>query len=92
MDAAPGIAVLAPILVPVAVQLGISPIHFGVMLIVNLAIGQITPPFGTNLFVTSGLAKIPVLSLGKKAIPLILVFVLALLVIAFVPWFSLALV
>lgn len=92
MDAAPGIAVLAPILVPVAVQFGISPIHFGVMLIVNLAIGQITPPFGTNLFVTSGLAKIPVLSLGKKAIPLILVFVLALLVIAFVPWFSLALV
>lgn len=92
MDAAPGIAVLAPILVPVAAEFGISPVHFGVMLIVNLAIGQVTPPFGTNLFVTSGLAKIPVLSLGKKAIPLVLVFVVALLVIAFVPWFSLALI
>jgi len=92
MDAAPGIAVLAPILVPVATTLGISPVHFGVMLIVNLAIGQVTPPFGTNLFVSSGLAKVPVLELGKKAMPLVAVFVAALLVIAFVPWLSLALI
>lgn len=91
MDAAPGIAVLAPILAPVAMEFGISPVHFGVMLIVNLAIGQVTPPFGTNLFVVSGLSKVPVLDLGKRAIPLILMFTAALLVIAFVPWFSMAL-
>ncbi len=91
MDAAPGIAVLAPILVPVATELGILPVHFGVMLIVNLAIGQVTPPFGTNLFVTSGMAKIPVLELGRKAIPLVIVFLMALLVISFVPGISLAL-
>lgn len=91
MDAAPGIAVLAPILAPVATQIGINPVQLGVMLIVNLAIGQVTPPFGTNLFVVSGFTKIPVLELGRQAIPLVAVFILAMLVIAFVPWFSLAL-
>jgi C4-dicarboxylate transporter DctM subunit len=92
MDTAPGIAVLVPILLPSTVSLGINPVHFGVILIVNLAIGQVTPPFGTNLFVTSRLSETPVLELGKKALPLIAVFIAALIIIAYIPWFSLALI
>ena len=91
MDTTPAILILTPILMPIAVGVGMNPIHFGVMMVVNLAIGFVTPPIGVNLFVASSLTQIPVVDITKKAMPLILCFLVALLLITFIPQISLAL-
>ena len=67
-------------------------IHFGVMMVVNLAIGYVTPPIGVNLFVASSMTQIPVMEIARKAIPLIIMFLIALLLITFIPAISLILV
>lgn len=92
MDCAPAIMILAPMLLPVSKAMGIDEIHLGIVMVVNLAIGFITPPFGVNLFVASKLIDEPVMKLGKKVIPFIGWFVVALLVITLVPALSLALI
>ena len=92
MDTGPAIIILAPIICPIAVSYGIDPVHLGVVMVCNLAIGLVTPPFGLNLFVTSPLSGKPAMTIGKAAIPYIGVFLTALLIIAFVPQFSLLLV
>lgn len=89
MDTTPAILILSPILVPVVTAAGMSPIHFGVMMVVNLAVGFVTPPIGVNLFVASSLTKISVVSIARKALPMIAVFLAALLLITFVPQISL---
>ncbi len=91
MDCAPAIMILGPMLLPVAKAMGISEIHLGVIMVVNLAVGFITPPFGVNLFVASRLIDVPVLALGKKVLPFIATFIIALLMITFIPALSLAL-
>lgn len=91
MDTTPAILILAPILLPIVQQFGVDPIQFGIIMTVNLAIGFVTPPIGINLFVASGLTKIPVLEIAKHAIPFILCFLVALLMITFIPQISLAL-
>ena len=91
MDTTPAILILAPILVPIVTAVGMNPIHFGVMMVVNLAIGFVTPPIGVNLFVASSLTKIPVVNIARKALPMIGMFLLALLFITFVPSISLLL-
>lgn len=91
MDTTPAILILAPILVPIVTAVGMNPIHFGVMMVVNLAIGFVTPPIGVNLFVASSLTKIPVVNIARKALPMIGMFLLALLLITFVPSISLLL-
>lgn len=91
MDTTPAILILTPILLPVAIQIGMDPVQFGVMMVVNLAVGFVTPPIGVNLFVASSLSGVPVMSLSKKALPLIVLFLLALLLITFVPSVSLGL-
>lgn len=91
MDTTPAILILTPILMPIAVGVGMNPIHFGVMMVVNLAIGFVTPPIGVNLFVASSLTQIPVVDIAKKAMPLIFCFLVALLMITFIPQISLAL-
>ena len=91
MDTTPAILILAPILVPIVTAVGMNPIHFGVMMVVNLAIGFVTPPIGVNLFVASSLTKIPVVNIARKALPMIGMFLLALLLITFVPTISLLL-
>ncbi|MDD3164794.1 MAG: TRAP transporter large permease [Oscillospiraceae bacterium] len=80
MDTIAAIIVIAPILCPVAVACGWSPIHFGLIMVVNLAIGFITPPVGVNLFVASGMADVRFVDLSKKIIPFILVLLCALLI------------
>jgi len=77
---------------PLIQAAGINPIHFGVILIVNLAIGFVTPPVGINLYVASTLTKVPVLTIAKKAVPLMIVFFIALMLITFIPQISLMLV
>lgn len=92
MDTTPAILILTPILLPIVTAVGMNPIHFGVMMVVNLAIGFVTPPIGVNLFVASSLTEIPMVQIAKKAMPLILCFLFALILITFIPQISLALV
>ena len=90
MDTTPAILILTPILLPVVEGLGVDPIHFGVIMVVNLAIGFVTPPIGVNLFVASSLTELPVMVIAKKAMPMILYFLVALLLITYIPAISLA--
>ena len=89
MDTGPAIVIMAPIFLPTLQNFGVSPIHFGVILVVCLAIGLVTPPFGLNLFVVSPMVDTPVMTLGKKSIPFILVFLIAVLLITYIPALSL---
>ena len=91
MDVGPVIAILAPMLLPVAVALGVNPIHLGIIMTCNLAIGMVTPPFGVDLFVAAPLIKEDVMKVGMKAIPFIISFIVALLMITYVPQISLIL-
>lgn len=90
MDTTPAILILTPILLPIVEAIGVDPIHFGVIMVVNLAIGFVTPPIGVNLFVASSLTEVPVMSIAKKALPMIGFFLIALLLITFIPSISLA--
>ena len=92
MDTSPAILILTPILIPITNSLGIDPIQFGIIMVVNLAIGFVTPPIGINLFVASSLTDVPVMQIAKKAMPLIVFFLIALLAITFIPQISLLLV
>jgi len=90
METSSAILILAPIFLPIAVQLGVNPIHLGVIMIMNLEIGMVTPPLGLNLFVASGLSKMSVLTVARAALPSALVLLLGLLVVTYVPGISLA--
>ena len=85
------IIVLAPILAPVAMHFGIDPVHFGLIMVVNLALGMITPPFGVNLFAACTVARISLDRMIKDLIPFVLVVLACLMVISYVPALSLTL-
>jgi C4-dicarboxylate transporter DctM subunit len=85
------ILILAPILFPIAVQLGIDPIHLGIIMVVNMEIGLITPPVGLNLFVTSAVTGMPLTAVVKAAWPWLMILLSFLVVITYVPSISLAL-
>jgi tripartite ATP-independent transporter DctM subunit len=89
IETSASIIVLAPILVPVAVSFGVDPVHFGAIMIVNLAMGMITPPFGVNLFAACSVAKIPLDRIIGSLIPFVLVIVACLMTITYVPQLSL---
>ncbi len=91
IETSAAILVLAPILAPVAVRFGIDPVHFGLVMVVNLALGMITPPFGVNLFAACTVAKISVDRILKDLIPFVLVILACLMVITYVPGLSLGL-
>ncbi len=92
MDTGPAIVILAPVLLPAAEQLGVHEVHLGVILVCCLSIGLATPPFGLDLFVAGNLSGEPPMGVAKKALPFILTFIAALLLITYVPWLSLALI
>ena len=92
MDVGAAVVIFSPILLPVAAGFGISGIQLGIVMVTNLAIGFVTPPFGMNLFVAAPLANTNVATLGKKALPFIVCFIFALALITYVPWFSLCLI
>lgn len=85
MDSAGAILILAPILAPVAIELGVDPIHFGIIMIMNLEIGMITPPVGLNLFVASGISGLSILQVAKAALPSGLVLLVALILVTYIP-------
>lgn len=85
MEALAAIVILTPILLPVVTGVGVSPLHFGVIIVVNLAIGFLTPPVGVNLFVASGISGTRLTSIAKAAMPMIGLMILVLLVITYFP-------
>jgi C4-dicarboxylate transporter DctM subunit len=92
METSSAILIIAPILLPIALELGINPVHLGIIMVMNLEIGMITPPLGLNLFVASGLARMSVLRVAKAAIPSAAVLLVALLLVTYIPQLSLVLV
>ncbi|WP_234267688.1 TRAP transporter large permease [Hydrogenophaga sp. NFH-34] len=91
IETSAAIIVLAPILVPVAVHFGVDPVHFGIIMVVNLAMGMITPPFGVNLFAACTVAKISLDQIVRHLLPFVLVIMACLAVITYVPTLTLAL-
>jgi C4-dicarboxylate transporter DctM subunit len=89
IETSAAIIVLAPILVPVAMKFGVDPVHFGMIMIVNLAMGMITPPFGVNLFAACTVAKISLDRIVGSLVPFVLVIIGCLMVITYVPLISL---
>jgi tripartite ATP-independent transporter DctM subunit len=89
METGPNIVVLGPLLWPLAKAVGMDQIHFCVFMITTLGLGFITPPFGLNLFVMSGLTRTPVAAIAARALPFALVMVGVSALIGFVPWISL---
>jgi C4-dicarboxylate transporter DctM subunit len=89
METLAAIIILAPILLPVATAVGVDPVHFGIIMVTNLAIGFITPPLGVNLFVASGIGKMSLEYLARNIVPWFLVMVLALAFIVMFPGLSL---
>jgi C4-dicarboxylate transporter DctM subunit len=91
IETSASIIVLAPILAPVAQHFGVDPVHFGIIMVVNLALGMITPPFGVNLFAACTVAKISVDKIISRLVPFVLVILACLLVITYVPPISIGL-
>ena len=85
------ILILAPILFPIATQLGIDPIHLGVIMVVNMEIGMVTPPVGLNLFVTAGVTKMSLMQVTRAALPWLSVLLVFLALVTYVPSITLAL-
>lgn len=88
MDTGPAIIILAPILLPACVKLGVDPVHLGVVLVCCLSIGLATPPFGLDLFVAGNIAEKQPMDVAKKAFPFIVSFTIALFMIVYIPWLS----
>ncbi len=91
METSSAILIIAPILLPIGMELGINPIHLGVIMVMNLEIGMVTPPFGLNLFVASGLSGMSVVEVARAALPSAAVLLGGLFIVTYVPFFSLAL-
>ena len=84
------IVIVAPLVFPIAIELGIDPIHLGIIMVVNMEIGMITPPVGLNLFVTSGVAGMPMMRVVKAAAPWLGIMFLFLILVTYIPWLSTA--
>ncbi|MEL6277541.1 MAG: TRAP transporter large permease [Pseudomonadota bacterium] len=82
------IIIVAPLVFPIAVELGIDPIHLGIIMVVNMEIGMITPPVGLNLFVTAGVARMSVANVVKAALPWVMILVAFLILVTYVPIIS----
>lgn len=91
METSSAILIIAPILLPIGLGLGIHPIHLGVVMIMNLEIGMVTPPFGLNLFVASGLSGLSVVQVARAAVPTAAVLLSALALVTYIPEISLLL-
>ena len=83
------VLILTPIIFPIAMDMGIDPIHLGVLMIVNMQIGLVTPPVGLNLFVTAGVAKLSLEETIKASFPWLIVLLAVLMLITYIPWISL---
>lgn len=89
METTPNIVILAPIMLPLAQEIGMNEIHFCIMMVTSLGVGFITPPLGLNLFVVSGLTGEPILKVAAKAVPYVFAMAFVVLLLAFIPELSL---
>jgi C4-dicarboxylate transporter DctM subunit len=92
LEPTPAMVILVPILLPIIKAAGIDPVHFGIVMIINLMIGSLTPPVGVLIFITAGVSKVPVHQIFTKVIPFELGLIAALLVITYLPFTTLWLV
>jgi C4-dicarboxylate transporter DctM subunit len=92
LDIFSALVIVVPLILPVAAGYGIHPVHLGIVFLANMQIGYFTPPVGMNLFIASYRFKKPLLELYSACLPFMLVLLVALLLITYVPWFSLALI
>jgi C4-dicarboxylate transporter DctM subunit len=92
METSSALLILAPILLPIGMDLGVNPIHLGIIMVMNLEIGMVTPPLGLNLFVASGLSGMSVLQIAHAALPSAVVLIVALFIVTYVPTISLTLI
>ena len=89
MDQNPIIIIMAPVFAPIAIHLGIDPIHFGVIVVVNVVIGLLTPPLGPILFIVSPIAKVKFEQVAKEIIPFLAVEIAVLILVSYIPSISL---
>jgi tripartite ATP-independent transporter DctM subunit len=89
MDMTPAVLIFTPIFLPIVMELGMDPVHFGIVMVLNLCVGLCTPPVGTILFVGSGVAEVPVTRIIRPLIPLVIAMVIALMLITYIPALSL---
>ncbi|WP_221568509.1 TRAP transporter large permease [Alkalihalobacillus sp. TS-13] len=89
MDLTPAVLIFTPIFLPIATQLGMDPVHFGIVLVFNLCIGIMTPPVGSCLFVGCSVANVSIESVLKPLSKMFVALFIALLLITYIPWFSL---
>ena len=82
------LVIVAPLMFPIAMELGIDPIHLGIIMVVNMEIGMITPPVGLNLFVTAGVAGMSMMGVVRAALPFLAIMFVFLIIITYVPWIS----
>ena len=83
------VIIMTPLLLPIAVALGIDPVHFGIIMVVNMEIGMLTPPIGLNLFVASSLTGLSMKEVTISVFPWLVLFVICLLLITYIPQISL---
>lgn len=88
LDSASAIIVLAPLMQPIAAQVGVDAIHFGIITLVNLSIGMLTPPVGLNLFVAMSISGMSLFQVFRASMPMIILMFIALMLITYIPWFS----
>jgi TRAP-type C4-dicarboxylate transport system permease large subunit len=89
METTPNIVILAPIMLPIAQNIGMDPIHFCIFMVTALGVGFITPPLGLNLFVLSGLTGVKILPIAAKSVPYVLSMLVVVLMLGFIPALSL---
>jgi len=89
MDMTPAVLIFTPIFLPIAVQLGVDPIHFGIFMVMNLSIGLCTPPVGSVLFVGCSVADLPITKVIKPLIPMFIAMIISLLLVTYIPELSL---
>jgi TRAP-type C4-dicarboxylate transport system permease large subunit len=89
MDMSPLILILTPILLPVVKLLGIDPVHFGMIMMINLGIGLITPPVGTVLFVGAAVSKLKIGVVTRAMTPFFVALFIVLMLVTYIPWLSL---
>ena len=89
LEMAPALVILVPILLPIITKAGIDPVHFGVVMIINLILGSLTPPVGLLVFITAGIARVPVGRVFWEVTPFLLVMLFVLVIVILVPSISL---
>ena len=89
MDMTPAVLIFTPIFLPIAIQLGIDPTHFGIILVLNLCVGICTPPVGNVLFVGVGVAQTTIAKVIRPLLPFFIAMIVSLILVTYIPWLSL---